>query len=273
MNSNLILKADIIDIIFEKRNKDYGAYDLRKFYPDRLKASLGIMFLIAIVFSVFLSLPRKVTEISTLPFVFSDNEYIKLAEQPKLPEKKKEVAKTETTAKPANSQSYLSNLSIVNDKTKADTIQTLKETANIGSLTIVNSDPGPPLIQPLKSEPGLPATVTVPEVNKHIPFEPGTVDVPPAYPGGMEALRKFLEKNLNAPDPVEAGESVNVKVRFVVGYDGKLQSFKIVQDGGESFNKEVVRVLKKMPDWIPGKAKGEAVSVYYTIPVKFTGSD
>ena len=46
-----------------------------------------------------------------------------------------------------------------------------------------------------------------------------------------------------------------------------------VLDGGEAFNKEVVRVLKKMPDWIPGKAKGENVPVYYTIPVKFVMTD
>ena len=46
MNKNLILKTDILDIIFEKRNKAYGAYDLRKFYPGRLKLALGFMFII-----------------------------------------------------------------------------------------------------------------------------------------------------------------------------------------------------------------------------------
>jgi len=66
---------------------------------------------------------------------------------------------------------------------------------------------------------------------------------------------------------------VSVRVKFVVDYSGKLQSFVTLVDGGEEFNKEVVRVLKKMPEWIPGKAKGENVSVYYTIPVKFVPSD
>ena len=54
-----------------------------------------------------------------------------------------------------------------------------------------------------------------------------------------------------------------------MGYDGKLKSFTTVQDGGEEFNKEVIRVLKKMPEWEPGKTKGQNVSVYYVIPVKF----
>ena len=78
---------------------------------------------------------------------------------------------------------------------------------------------------------------------------------------------------MDKPEPMNSGEAVTVKARFVVGYDGKLQGFRIIQDGGDVFNKEVMRVLKKMPDWVPGKAKGENVSVYYTIPVKFTGED
>ena len=86
---------------------------------------------------------------------------------------------------------------------------------------------------------------------------------------GQVALKNFLERNLHNPKEMEEGEAVSVKINFVVGYDGKLQSFVTIEDGGEEFNKEVVRVLKKMPDWIPGKSKGQNVSVYYTIPVKF----
>jgi periplasmic protein TonB len=68
---------------------------------------------------------------------------------------------------------------------------------------------------------------------------------------------------------MEEGETVSVKIRFVVGYDGKLKSFVTAQDGGDEFNTEVIRVLKKMPDWVPGKSNGQNVSVYFTIPVKF----
>ena len=100
-------------------------------------------------------------------------------------------------------------------------------------------------------------------------YENGEVDIMPSYPGGMEALRKFLERNLENPKEMEEGEAVSVKVKFVVAIDGKLQSFVTVQDGGDEFNKEVMRVLKRMPNWIPGKAKGQNVSVFYTIPVKF----
>jgi protein TonB len=70
---------------------------------------------------------------------------------------------------------------------------------------------------------------------------------------------------------LEDGELISVKVKVIVGYDGKLKNFELVQDGGTEFNNEVIRVLKKMPAWKPGKSKDQNVSVYYTIPVKFVG--
>jgi len=95
----------------------------------------------------------------------------------------------------------------------------------------------------------------------------------PSYPGGMDALRNFLVRNLENPRDMEEGEVANVKVKFVVGSNGELQSFVTVQDGGNEFNREVMRVLKKMPNWVPGKSKGQNVSVFYTIPIKFISAD
>ena len=95
----------------------------------------------------------------------------------------------------------------------------------------------------------------------------------PSYRGGMDALRKFLVRNLENPRDMKEGEVANVKVKFVVGSNGELQSFLTVQDGGNEFNREVMRVLKKMPNWVPGKSKGQNVSVFYTIAIKFISAD
>ena len=98
-------------------------------------------------------------------------------------------------------------------------------------------------------------------------------EIEPSYPGGINALRNFLQRNLTNPRDLEEGEQVSVQVKFIVGYDGKLQRFETVKDGGTEFNEEVIRVLKKMPQWIAGKSNGKNVSVYYTIPVKFVSND
>ncbi len=278
MNKNLILKTDVLDIIFEKRNKLYGAYNLRKFYPGRLKLALGFMFITAISFSAFTFLPEKESKLVTIVCAFPDTKLKEIKPQPKEPEKKPEVAKPQN--KPMEKQTpqaqkiYTDNFKIVANNEKADTIVALLPKDKIGTTSIVTPDTGPFLTTHMKTLPeGGGGEKPTPAIDKTLPMDADAVEVLPSYPGGMDALRKFLQKNLQTPTDIENGETVSVRVKFVVDYTGKLKSFVTVLDGGEAYNKEVVRVLKKMPDWVPGKTKGENVSVYYVIPVKFTSAD
>jgi len=279
MNRNFILKADILDIIFEKRNKEYGAYDLRKFYPNRLKLALGGIFVIAIAFSAFTSMPPKKQLMITGHYEIPDPKFKNVHEQEKPkeePKKQPEQAKPERkpVQQPIAEKQHTNNITIVDKTIKADSIVTLLPDDKTGTTTVVTPTKGPFLVTPEKTEPGTGTTGTsAPKPGITTPLDGDAVDVLPTYPGGMDALRKFLEKNLNTPDELQSGETVSVRVKFVVGYNGKLQSFVTVQDGGDAYNKEVVRVLKKMPDWIPGKARGENVPVYYTIPVKFISTE
>ena len=98
-------------------------------------------------------------------------------------------------------------------------------------------------------------------------------DEPALFPGGEKELIRFLQRNLHSPKGLEEDEAVHVKIKFVVGFDGNLQSFTVLQDGGEDFNMEVIRVLKKMPKWNPGKKGGRNVPVYHILPVKFTAAE
>jgi protein TonB len=274
MNKNLILKTDILDIIFEKRNKAYGAYDLRKFYPNRIKKALGFMLIIVTAFSAFTLLPQKQKDIITKTFVFTETELTDVTVEPEVPVKEPETEKPVAKAPtPVNQKIHTNNLLVVSNNVKTDSISTLLPTDVIGTKNIVTATPGTPSVEPVKPEPGNGTLAVSPKIDKTTPMDIDAVDVLPSYPGGMDALRKFLEKNLKNPYDLENGETVSVQIKFVVGYNGKLQSFVTVLDGGEAYNKEVIRVLKKMPDWQAGKAKGENVSVYYTIPVKFIMSD
>lgn len=267
------MKADVLDILFENRNKIYGAYNLRKFYAYRLNKSLGIIMIIAAAFSIPALFVKKKAELSARVFTINDHEMKQVADKPKEQVKKQETAKDQPQAVASNQKMFLKNIVIVESNTNIAPIETIAETDVIGDTNLNNGNSGPAIVQPVIS--GNPETTetVVPTNDKTKPMDQDAVDVLPSYPGGMEALRRFLERNLQNPKEMEEGESVSVKIKFIVGYNGKLQGFVTVQDGGEEFNKEVVRVLKKMPDWFPGKANGENVSVYYTIPVKFTGAD
>ena len=157
---------------------------------------------------------------------------------------------------------------------KTDTIVTIQPNDEISTKTFIATNPGAPAVEPANVEPGGSGREkATPAIDKTAPMDGDAVDVLPSYPGGMDALRKFLQKHLQTPDELEGGQSVSVRVKFVVDYTGKLKSFVTVQDGGDAYNNEVVRVLRKMPDWVPGKTKGENVSVYYVIPVRFETND
>jgi periplasmic protein TonB len=267
MKTELILKSDVLDILFDNRNKAYGAYNLRKFYDNRLMKSLGVMLGVVVVLSAFTFIPKKKAVESsffydTTPgYIPPVKDNVKKQEKPKTNQPPKQKAPTQIWTKPV----------IADRKEPVKILTTLSDSVVIASTTTLG-EPGnhPIVIQPANTGdggPGVTPEPAKPAIDISTPIY--SPEVMPAYPGGMEALRKFLQRNLTNPKEMEEGEEVSVKVKFVVDYDGNLKSFVTVQDGGEEFNKEVIRVLNKMPNWIPGKSNGQNVSVYYTIPVKF----
>jgi protein TonB len=82
------------------------------------------------------------------------------------------------------------------------------------------------------------------------------VERKPEFPGGAQAWIAFLNKHLQAPDELNAGERKTTLVRFLVSEDGSIMSFEILQSAGSAFDNEVIRVLKKMPKWKPAVQKG-----------------
>lgn len=266
MKQELILKSDVLDILFENRNKKYGAYDLRANYAKRLTRAVFGMFGFVIAFAAISFIPKKNTVINNKSFYDTRTVLI----PPKTELKKKEIVKAaQTPQKQVTARATVPEFTkpVIDNKTTVTDIHTIADSSLV--LNRPNTGipgKGPVTVQPVTTPVSDPAPGK-PIVDKFTPTK--SPDVMPVYPGGMEALRKFLERNLENPEEMEDGSMVNVKIQFVVGYDGKLKGFETVQDGGVKFNNEVIRVLKKMPDWVPGKTNGENISVYYTIPVKF----
>jgi protein TonB len=272
METELILKSDVLDILFENRNKAYGAYYLRKFYKSRLLKSISATLIIAMGLSAFSLLPEKNRKTDE-PEISTTTIFTELDKKKDEVKKKKETVKTQQAQ--ANTKKMIPNFKIVKDDVPTDTLQQIDDGDILTAQNnIVPGGDGPQIVQPADVNPG-DGNGTGRDIEKPLdivsPMD--NPDIMPTYPGGTNALRKFLERNLNNPKDLQEDETVSVKMKFVVGYDGKLKSFETVQDGGEEFNKEVMRVLKKMPAWIPGKTNGQNVSVYFTIPVKFIAAE
>lgn len=90
----------------------------------------------------------------------------------------------------------------------------------------------------------------------------------PQFPDGM--MQKFLARNIKYPvRAIENGVEGTVYVTFVVDKTGKVTNPRVLQGGDKSLDKEAVRVINTIPDWIPGKQRGKAVDVQFTIPIEF----
>ena len=114
-----------------------------------------------------------------------------------------------------------------------------------------------------------PVEVPVEEEEEEVVFV--IVEKMPEFPGGQQALFKYLSENVKYPVIAqENGIQGRVICQFVVNKDGSIVDVEVVRSGGDpSLDKEAVRVIKTMPKWKPGKQRGKPVRVKYTVPVNF----
>ena len=96
------------------------------------------------------------------------------------------------------------------------------------------------------------------------------VDVPPEFPGGMEAMHTFMQKSVHYPEQAR-DEKVQGKVyvQFTVDHDGKVKDVEIKRGMREDLNEEALRAMRAMPDWSPGSKAGQAVATRFIMPMEF----
>jgi len=270
MTNKEILRADLLDIIFEKRNKDYGAYAIRRGYNHRLLTAMGAAMSVILLFVFINAFGKK--NVSSAPLIKHER-IVEISEVILPKEKIKEPEKPIEAKKPVEkiaSEKFVSKIEIIpDDKVK----ETLPDVTSLGDKLISDKtedgkkDDGIPREKEKSLETGngnkTVITETQPDFRAHESL--------PEFPGGPEGLKRFLAKNLTTPSELEDGEKKTVHIRFKVDKDGAVNTFEIITSGGNEFDNEVVRVCKKMPRWIPALQNGINVPVSYVLPVTFIG--
>jgi protein TonB len=258
-----LFKRQWIDIVFEGRNKAYGAYELRNENP---KTTLRALIIGTIIFGLAVSAPLI---ISFIPDFSKDDEVldqkivtIKMPpkeEQPKdLPPPpppppkvdqvkfvKPEVAKTEE---------------VVEEIIKVEDIKDKK----LGDETFKGDPDAPLTVEPVGNGP------SVVEEDNNI-YNTAGIEVKPDFPGGLEKFYKFIGKNFQVPE--EEGLKGKIFVTFVVEKDGSLTDIKVLRDIGYGTGKEAIRVLKSCPKWNPGEQNGKKVRVLYSLPISIQSAE
>lgn len=261
-----IIKNQWLDIVFEGRNKIYGAYELRK---ANTKTTVKALIIGSVIFAVAVAAPLIA---SFLPDSSEDdvNKDIKIATV-KLPPKKEEVKPNEPPPPPpppkVDQVKFVKPVVAKANEVTEDPpkIEELKD-KKVGSETI-KGDPDAVLTV---DEPVGTGTAAVVEEDNQV-YNTAGIEVKPDFPGGIEKFYKFVGNNYKTPE--EEGLKGKVYVTFVVEKDGSLTDIKVLRDIGYGTGAEAIRVLKKCPKWTPGEQNGKKVRVLYSLPITIQSAE
>ena len=265
MTNKEILQADMLDILFEHRNKLYGAYALRKTYTHRLGLGLGVALSIGLLFALLSFIKKK----NGGNGPFKDDKSWVLTDV-KIPDEEiKEPVRPKEIKPPA--QSDYQQIIVVPDEQADPEMVENDELANreIGNQN-VDGENSTDIAKPANESTGNGDSIVKEPVKDDKPVLPSRQA---GFPGGTPAWLDFLRKFLQAPEDIEPGQRIEVLVRFWIDVDGSISNPEIIKSGGKSFDKEVLRVLKKVPRWEPAIQNGNYVATAYTQPVIFIGEE
>jgi protein TonB len=254
-----ILVSSMDEIVFQDRNRLYGAYQLRMEYKSHMMIAIGIMIaLCGIAFLTGLSNGnRTVKQLANEPGLVILDPFVEKPEPiipppPPLPPAVNKAIRTEIFTLPL----------IVAEEISPDEMPPTFDdlsTAKIGLERSEGEDIGNIVAPPIES--GHVTEVVVPKAPE-MDFEKvfTSVQNPAEFPGGVGEWQRYLQKNLRYPEAaVETGVSGVVRVQFIVDSDGNISEVKALNDPGEGLAEEAVRIIKKGPKWRPAEQNGTKV--------------
>ncbi|MCC7027189.1 MAG: energy transducer TonB [Saprospiraceae bacterium] len=269
MANNDVIKYGMDDIVFENRNKSYGAFLLRRLYDKNMSKA---MLLGSLFFVIMVCMPMIIRVVKgMLPDKKDEFELkeVTLAEPPPIdPKQPPPPPPPKVDPPPIKDQ-----IKFVPPKVKKD--EEVKE-----------EEPPPPTVEEIKDkdiatetkkgeEGGVDASLVEPpppvvEEEKKEPEVFNFVEQMPEFPDGPAAMMKYIQSNMKYPAIARENDiQGTVVVQFVVAKDGDITKVNVVRGIGGGCDEEAVRVVKSMPNWKSGKHNGKAVPVNFTLPIKF----
>ena len=257
-------KSEWLELVFAKRNKEYGAYYIRQHNAEDTVKAMGITFFGITAAFIAGSIIMSTTAIKppiTPPLV----ETIVQLAQVKPIEPPKTVQPTQA-AKPVSTQQFLVPVVTASATT---TMPTLVDNVAIGPDNITVAGVEGTTNTPVDAGP-VTAGPAAPHIEDNAIHSTAGLDVMPEPVGGAAAWNKFLQKNMRYPDEaIEKGATGKVWVSFVVEKDGQLSNITVDRGIGYGTEQEAIRVLKQAKAWKPGKQNGQPVRVKYNLPLSF----
>ncbi len=263
------------DIIFEGKNKDFGAYELRKNSDGRHNWSMLAVVVVIIAAFLLSALINTVFQKSEEELLAETEQVLvdisTQVEEPEEPEEELERYEEEKPVVPPEevlNTVKVTELAIVPDEevTKEDEIKTVEDlqqtTTAFGQTDFDKGTDDRNVVKQMTED------IVVAEPKKEEVFR--AVEQMPQFPGGEAELMKYISKNIKYPTmAMENNIQGRVVVQFVVTKNGSIGEVKVIRSKDPDLDKEAVRVVKTLPKFIPGKMNGQAVNVWYTLPIMF----
>lgn len=262
------------DLIFEGKNKEFGAYELRAQSDARHNRAMIVVVLViaAVLALIFVidKLPKPEADISTEV----EQAMMELNSETDEPEEEPEQQRVEEQQPEALPEEILNTMkvteiAIVDDSEVTEEIKSQDEikesTTALGNTDFDQGTDDINVVREHKDE--IIVEEKAPVVDNQV-FT--AVEQMPQFPGGEAELMKYLSTHIKYPTmAMENNIQGQVVVQFVVQKDGSIGEVKVVRSKDPDLDKEAVRVVKTLPKFIPGKMNGQAVNVWYTLPVRF----
>ena len=271
MEANKILSADVLDIIFDGKNKDYGAYELRKTYNRRITRALvitGSIALLALLSSILSSTLKekadkklKMNEMTIQDVKQEEKKEIPPPPPPPPPKQEPPkvemkqftppvIKKDEEVEKPPPPQEELKEAKI--DVVSQEGIK------DEGIAAPTDIDQGKQIVEVKKED----------DENKIF----DKVEIEASFPGGDSKWRQYLERNANGQVATDNGApegTYTTVVQFVVDKEGNISDVRALTNHGYGMEEEAIRVIKKGPKWSPAVQNGRQVKAYRKQPITF----
>lgn len=265
------------DIVFDGKNKEYGAYQLRATSVKRhTKALLSVLIVLALILTAIIMVMTGVFK-SADEDVNAKNEQEEVVMAPEdipeeedqmdIPEQKPEEVQAEPDVAATQAVTEVKIVEQVDkDREVKDQEQVLENTAQLGA----DDHKG---VEDINRDRVVKEVVEVKPVEKpkdEGPVSMAMVEQKPSFPGGDAAMYKWLSDNIIYPAAAsEEGVQGKVTVQFIVEKDGSISHVQVVRGKHPALDAEAKRVISKMPRWTPGRNNGQPVRVTYHLPVQF----
>lgn len=267
MSQFSIFESGWVELVFEHKNKNYGAYQLRK---ETTKTTITAFFLAVLLIVSFISifvLINKLNPTMTLPKVALETVIkpidldiiIPVTSSEPIP--KSQIPSTKKTISDILSTPQLTNPQIV--PAASATADKFPEVSSTNSSNITSDNGG--VVSTVTTEGTPVSNPTVAENNTIVSSL--TLDAAPEFPGGIKKFYQYVGNNFSKPE-IDGEVTFKVVVAFVIEKDGSMTDIKILKDPGHGLGQEALRVLKSLKTkWTPGILNGKSMRTAYTLPI------